>query len=220
MSQATKIAGPLPRAVDPQLPTAPHFNAKSRFLIDSEHSGVDRWVHVEPDEVWDLVDELGVGRDLELVLAPRLEPERPPDLRHGLVADPVLGAAKDRVDQCVASTGALSKVSITTCSTTSSRIERSSGTGLVDEPVEAPFGEAVAPLRDRRRVTPPPDRRSPGATARGPRTPGRSCSASPRTARSNADAPSFRAVVVQLRSGRSRRWGDLAWPWRSLRCWQ
>ena len=57
------------------------------FLVDGEHGCVDGRVHVEPDDVTDLGHELGV--DLEVVDLPQLQLERPPDLRHRLMEDPV-----------------------------------------------------------------------------------------------------------------------------------
>ena len=123
-----------------------------RLLVDREHGGGDRRVHVQRDEVADLLDQVGVRRHLEGVLAPRLEPERPPDLAHGRVGDPVLGGQApgrpvrrvgrrglqrlddDRFDHVVAD-GALG-----------------AGPGRVDQPVEPVGREPVPPLRHRRRV--------------------------------------------------------------------
>jgi hypothetical protein len=65
----------------------------------------------------------GSGDILGGVLAPRLEPGGTPDLSHRGVADPVLGG-QVRVDQCVASQGALSSVSNTMASTRSSPMVR------------------------------------------------------------------------------------------------
>ncbi len=80
-------------------------------------------VHVQADEVADLVHQVRGGRDLEAVLPPRLEPEGPPYLPHGGVADPVLGGQTPR--RPVRGTGgADSRVSTITDSTTSSPMLR------------------------------------------------------------------------------------------------
>ena len=123
------------------------------LLVDGEHSGGHRRAHVEPNQVADLLDEVGVRRHLEGVLAPGFEPEGPPDLSHRRVADLVLGRQgarrpvrgifgcalerldHDRFDHVVAD-GACG-----------------SGTGRVDEAVEALGDETLTPLGHRRRVT-------------------------------------------------------------------
>ncbi len=123
-----------------------------RFLVDGEHHCCDRWVHVEADDVTDLLDQLRVGRHFEGVLDPRFQAERPPDLRDTLMADPVLlgevaggpvrsvlgcrfeGLDDDRFDGVVADLAWR---------------PRSWG---INEPVETVLSETVTPLRHRCRV--------------------------------------------------------------------
>ena len=93
------------------------------LLVDAEHDGALGRVEIEPDDVVDLVHEQRVLGELEGVLAVRLQPERPPDPRHRRLREPDL-LAIERVDQCVASFGALSSVLVITASTCSSVIVR------------------------------------------------------------------------------------------------
>ena len=51
------------------------------LLVHTQHDGVRRWVQVQPDHVADLVDALGIGRQLPALLQMRLEPKGPPDPR-------------------------------------------------------------------------------------------------------------------------------------------
>lgn len=60
-----------------------------RLLVDGVDRGRDRWGQVRADQVADLLDQVRIGRDLELVLSPGLEPEGTPDLTDGLSADRV-----------------------------------------------------------------------------------------------------------------------------------
>jgi len=46
-----------------------------RLLVDGVDRGRDRWGQVQADQVADLLDQVRIGRDLELVLSPGLEPE-------------------------------------------------------------------------------------------------------------------------------------------------
>ncbi len=61
------------------------------FLVDRDKCRGDGRVHVEGDEVADLLHQVRVGGHLELVLAPRFEPEGSSDFGHGLMADAVAG---------------------------------------------------------------------------------------------------------------------------------
>ena len=131
-----------------------------RFLVDGEHRGGDRRVHVEGDEVADLLHQLGVRGHLEVVLAPRLRPNARQISRTVVCEIPCL-AARPRVDQCVASGGAVSRVSTTIASITSSPIVRAApGPGRVDQPVETVSGEPVPPLAHRAPGCSPARRRS------------------------------------------------------------
>ena len=51
-----------------------------RFLIDTEHDGMRRRMHVQADDVPHLVDEQRIGRQLERLGAMRLQAKRAPDL--------------------------------------------------------------------------------------------------------------------------------------------
>ena len=53
------------------------------FLVDGKHHGVGRWMHVEPDDVLDLLGEGGVVGALEGAQAMRLQPVRFPDALDG-----------------------------------------------------------------------------------------------------------------------------------------
>jgi hypothetical protein len=57
------------------------------LLIDRQNDGVRRRIDVEPDDVAQLVDELGVPGELELPDAMRLEPMSAPDALHRADAD-------------------------------------------------------------------------------------------------------------------------------------
>ncbi len=59
-----------------------------RLFIDREDRRVGRRRPVQADHVADLVDQQRVRGDLEILRAPRLQPERPPDAVHGGRRDP------------------------------------------------------------------------------------------------------------------------------------
>ena len=59
-----------------------------RFLVHAQHDRVLRRGQVEPDDVGDLGDQLGVGGELERLAPPRRHPVLPPRPRHGGVPDP------------------------------------------------------------------------------------------------------------------------------------
>jgi hypothetical protein len=124
------------------------------FLVNREHRSGQRWVHIQGNEVTDLLHQVRIRRDLEGVLPPRLEPEGPPDLGHRLMADPMFGGKsprrpvrgvggrrlegvdQDRFDDVVADRAYRSR------------------TGRVDEPVETIRGKSVPPFRHRDRIDP------------------------------------------------------------------
>ena len=91
------------------------------LLVHAQHQRPLRRVHVEPDDVLDLLDEQRVLGELPVLHAVRLQPERSPDPRdRRLIESPVV-AAIWRVDQCVPpSGGAVSNVLTITSSTRSS----------------------------------------------------------------------------------------------------
>ena len=53
------------------------------LLVDGKHDGVGRRIDIEPDDIAQLVDELGIPGEFELPDAMRLEPVRTPDALHG-----------------------------------------------------------------------------------------------------------------------------------------
>ena len=94
-----------------------------RLLIDREDRRVRRRRQVQADHVADLVDEQRVRGDLEVLGPPGLQPERPPDPVHVSARSPTCRASS-RLDQCVAPSGASSRVRTTTSSTWASVIVR------------------------------------------------------------------------------------------------
>ena len=67
-----------------------------RFLVDREHHRIVRRIHIQPDDVPNLVHELRVGRDLERLRDVRLEPKRPPDAADHRVTHPGLRGHRPR----------------------------------------------------------------------------------------------------------------------------
>ena len=57
-----------------------------RLLLHTQHYRVLRRCQIQPDDVGDLRDQLGVGGELERLRPPRLHPCFPPRLGHGAVA--------------------------------------------------------------------------------------------------------------------------------------
>jgi hypothetical protein len=57
------------------------------LFVDAEHDGVRRRIDIEPDNVAQLVDELGVFGQLKLPDAMGLKPMRAPDAPHRRSAD-------------------------------------------------------------------------------------------------------------------------------------
>jgi hypothetical protein len=88
------------------------------LFVDAEHDRPFRRVVIEPDDVDDLLDEQGVGGELEGVLEVWFEPE-PRQIRPTVERlNPERFAIEAR-DQCVASWGVCSSVATITCSTCS-----------------------------------------------------------------------------------------------------
>lgn len=88
------------------------------LLVDREHDGMLGWIDVKPHHVMQLLDEVGVVRELELPDAMRLQPVRSPDTLNRAGADAGLFAIMVAV-QCVASPGGSVCVSATTRAATS-----------------------------------------------------------------------------------------------------
>ena len=104
------------------------------FLVDGEDRGGDRRAHVQADQVADLLHQVRVGRDLKLSVRHGLSPNARQISRTVVWLIPCLSASS-RVDQCVASGGALSRVSTTTASITSSPMVRAApGRGASTRP--------------------------------------------------------------------------------------
>ena len=120
-----------------------------RLFVDTQHERPLGRVEVEPDDIADLLDEQGVGRQLEGLAAVRLQPERPPDAmdRRGRVAD----GRRHRAQRPVGGVGGRRLQGQT--DHLGDRIvadpPRRAGTGLVVQPVEALLGEPATPLADR-----------------------------------------------------------------------
>ncbi len=62
------------------------------LLVDAEHDRVLRRREVQPDDVDDLGDELGIGGEPERLGAPRLDPVVAPGLGHRRIRDPQVAA--------------------------------------------------------------------------------------------------------------------------------
>ena len=85
-------------------PSIPHgfisASWRTRLLVHAQHDRVLRRRQIEPDDVGDLRDQLGVGGELERLGPPGRDPVLPP--RPGDGASPIFKwAASSRLDQCV-----------------------------------------------------------------------------------------------------------------------
>jgi hypothetical protein len=60
------------------------------LLVDREHDGMGGRIDIKPDHIAQFLDELGIGGELELPHAMRLQPVRSPDALHRTDADPAL----------------------------------------------------------------------------------------------------------------------------------
>lgn len=125
-----------------------------RFLIDAQHHGAVGRGHVQADDITHLVDEGGIGRQLEGLGPVRLQAEGAPDPRdHGLAhSDPLRHGARRPV-------GGVLRLAFQ--GQRDHRLDRSvldgtrrTGAGQVDEAVEAVGEEASAPGRDARTADP------------------------------------------------------------------
>ncbi|WP_373863350.1 hypothetical protein [Rhodococcus marinonascens] len=58
------------------------------LLVDAEHDRVLRRLEIQPDDVGDLRDQFRVGRKLESLHLPRLDPVLAPHPSNGSVPDP------------------------------------------------------------------------------------------------------------------------------------
>ncbi len=93
------------------------------FLVDTQHKGLVRRIEVEAHDVSDLVDEQRVRGELEGLAPMRLKPKGTQIRVIALWLSPTR-LAIERVLQCVASLGLLSRVRVTTRSTAASLILR------------------------------------------------------------------------------------------------
>ena len=127
------------------------------LLVDAEHHRRVGRVQVQPDDVADLVDELRVGRQLELVHQVRLEPERPPDPRRPPTATCPSPPPSTGSTSASRRSGVSSRVLTITRSTSSSLIVRGApGRGSSCSPSRRLRREPGPPLAHRRRVHPQP----------------------------------------------------------------
>ena len=119
-----------------------------RLFIHRKYNRVLRRVDVETDDIADLLDELRVVRDLETSDNVRLEPKGLPDPANGRVTHarslghrtgaPVRATFRFRLESL---DDDLLDVLV-------GELPRSSRTRFIQEPLEPPFDEAVAPLSD------------------------------------------------------------------------
>lgn len=86
------------------------------LLVDAEHYGVDRRLHVKAHDVANLFDELGILRERETLAAMGLQAKA---RQMRLMLDWLIPScwASPRVLQCVAFLGMLSRVLVITSST-------------------------------------------------------------------------------------------------------
>ena len=89
------------------------------LLVDAEHHGMAGRIDIQANDVPDLFDQQRVRRQLEGLAPMGTQPESAPMQLMVMRLSPV-GRASDRVLQCVAPGGVVSKVATTTCSTCSS----------------------------------------------------------------------------------------------------
>jgi hypothetical protein len=85
-------------------PSIPHGSISASWrtglLVDAEHDGLLRRVHIQPDHVADLGVELGIGGELERLGTPGLQVPLAPD--PGTDANPICNCSpSNRADQCV-----------------------------------------------------------------------------------------------------------------------
>jgi hypothetical protein len=93
------------------------------LLIDAQHDGTLRRIEIQPDDIADLVDEQRSFDSFQLSWRCGCSPNARQILTTAVWLSPT-SAAIDRVDQCVASFGALSSVLVITSSTWASVILR------------------------------------------------------------------------------------------------
>jgi hypothetical protein len=129
-----------------------------RLLVDAHDDGGLGRVEVEPDDVAHLVDELGVGRELEGLALVRLEPEGPPDAADRALAHP--GRGRHRARRPVRRVGRLLLERLDDHPLDISVADRArlARTRLVMQTVEATPSEPAAPLANRRAAAAQPRR--------------------------------------------------------------
>ena len=124
------------------------------LLVDAHDHSVLGRVHVETNDVADLVHELGVLGQLEAVGGPRLEPERLPDptyrrRRHPRLLRQVAGGPVGGVGGLVLQGAHHHRFDLSI-----GDLAGGARPGLVDQAVQAARDEPLAPLQHRRRVHP------------------------------------------------------------------
>ena len=120
------------------------------LLINAEHNGSLGRVEVQPADVVDLLDELRVGRELELLLAVRLQSERLPGTPDRVLGDPQVCRQRPGRPMRRILRGALQRGCHDPLDLFIAHRSRPSRTRLVQQPLKPPLREPVAPLRHRR----------------------------------------------------------------------
>ena len=118
------------------------------LLIDAQHHRRIGRVQVQPDDVTNLVDELRVRRQLEAVGEMRLEPERPPDLRHRRLGHPRRLGHRPRRPVRRIRRGLLERLDDHPLDVGIAHRARRTGTGIVPQTVETQLDEPTPPLAD------------------------------------------------------------------------
>lgn len=126
------------------------------LLIHAEHHRVLRRVHVDANDVADLVHELRIRRQLEPVGQPRLETERLPDPTHRRRRDPGLRGQVTRRPMCRVGRGFFQGSDHDRFDISIADRARRSGPRFVDQPIESGLEEPLTPLEHRCRVHPHP----------------------------------------------------------------
>jgi Voltage gated chloride channel len=121
-----------------------------RLLVEGEHHRVVRRIHIQADDIPNLIDELGVGRHLERLRDVRFEPKRPPDAADHRVTHPGLRCHRPRAPMGLALRRRLQRLN-------DHRFDRLVGdrpwradARLVIQAVEPPLNEACPPFTHRR----------------------------------------------------------------------
>ena len=121
-----------------------------RLLVDREDHRVGRRLHVQPDDVPDLVDQLRVGRHLERLGAMRLQPKRPPDAADHRVTHARRLRHRARAPVRLALRRRLQRLDDDGLDRLVGDRPRRADARLVIQPLEPALDKLAAPLRHRR----------------------------------------------------------------------